>query len=171
MKKIAITLFTFMLCMVCGTLTPKAASRQITDTDTSNLDSLTTSQTTESSVSNNGNDNAGDSTAIGDGNNSSGDAFLNDNDLGSDLLPEVSTEGFFKRLYNKMWGAAGGVQKLVFIVLIILLVIDLLMLAGSIFAKKNIGHFLVGAIIIIVVAIADIYIVDIVAAVNSWFKN
>lgn len=175
MKKISITLLMLFFMLTCNSVIAKAAvSKAITDTDTSTLDSLTTEQSEGSgSISNNEETSQEPSTDSADGTTeaTTEGAFGMDQDITSDLLPEVSTQGFFSKLFDKLWGAANVVQKVVFIVIIIFFVIDLLMLVASIFSKRNIGLYLVGLIICVIAALADIYAVDIVAAINSWFKN
>lgn len=170
MKKIIVTLFSLFFVLACAGVTSKAANvNEITDTDTSTLDSLTTSEQNSGSINNE----ATSQTSSGEATTetTTSENLSPSDDITSDLLPEVSTDGFFKKLYNKLWGAAGGVQKIVFIIIIVFLVIDLLFLVGSIFSKKNIGFYIIGLVICVVAALADIYIVDIVAGINSWLKN
>ena len=92
-----------------------------------------------------------------------------DYQFGDPVLPKQDTQGFFNRIYKKMFEGLSAVQKIVAIILAFAFVINLVAIAFSFFGQKGkIGWYLVGLLIIAICFVFDLYAVDILNAFTHW---
>ncbi len=95
-----------------------------------------------------------------------------DYEFGDEVLPEVDTEGFFQHVYNKMWVATTGLQKIVCVISIMFFLASLLMvLVSSLGDKRHLGWYLFSLLISCLVFIGALYAPQIVAAFSNWFVS
>lgn len=160
--------------------------------DTGQGSTETTTQTTQSNEGNkfgvvdDGSSKESDSSSSGEKQkifNQSGeeamDETLNSNDVqimegdwefGDDILPEVETEGFFEHVYNKLWVATTGFQKIVCIFAVIFMLISLVMiLVSSIGNRARLPWYLLSFLISAIVFTCSLYAPQIMSAFNNWF--
>lgn len=107
------------------------------------------------------------------------DETLNSNDVqimegdwefGDDILPEVEAEGFFEHVYNKLWVATTGFQKIVCIFAVIFMLISLVMiLVSSIGNRARLPWYLLSFLISAIVFTCSLYAPQIMSAFNNWF--
>jgi hypothetical protein len=91
--------------------------------------------------------------------------------FGDDLVTtNVTVDGFFSRIYNKLSSALSGVQMVVAVILIMFFVIDTVMVVVSCFGQKNrVPWYLLAMLIVAIMFVCDIYAVTIVNAFKVWF--
>jgi len=93
-------------------------------------------------------------------------------DITENLVPKISTDDFFKRVYNKLFATCSGIQKILAVVLIILFLIGLFALGASLFGNRTKTlSYAVAELIIVILFFCDIYAVQIVTAVNNWLAS
>lgn len=95
-----------------------------------------------------------------------------DYEFGDEVLPEVDTEGFFQHVYNKLWIATTGLQKVLCVISIMFFLASLLMVMISCLGdKRHLGWYLFSLLISCLVFIGALYAPQIVAAFSNWFVN
>ena len=93
-------------------------------------------------------------------------------EFGDDILPEVETEGFFQHVYNKLWQATTGFQKVVCIFAVIFMLISLVMiLVSSIGNRARLPWYLLSFLISAIVFTCSLYAPQIMSAFNNWFTT
>ena len=95
-----------------------------------------------------------------------------DYELGDETLPEVDEEGFFQHVYNKMWIATTGLQKIVCVIAIMFFLGSLVMvLISALGDRRHLGWYLFSLLISCLVFVGSLYAPQIVAAFSDWFVN
>lgn len=93
-------------------------------------------------------------------------------DITDGLIPDVSAENFFQKIYNKVFAVCNGTQKIIAIILIIFFVIDLISVAYSCFTQPaKVPLKLLILLIIAILFVLDIYAVQIIKAFSNWFVS
>ena len=180
MKKKRFLLFTMLaLCftLMCGFISVK---RDVIDPENTVTEAGNVVENSDTQAG----DNNGDNTQNTESNNGQegftvngdGDISINTNDVitnPNDMYPKVEPEGFFQRLYNKMFQATNAFQKVIAILLIIIFVICVFMTAASAMSpkKEKVVGYLIGALICLIALVVDLSAVPIMNAFNSWFKS
>ena len=92
--------------------------------------------------------------------------------IGGDLLPDVDADSFFEKIYNKMFSALSGVQKIVAVILLGCFAIATIMVVISCFGQKSkVPWYLFAMLIIALMLVCDIYAVPITSAFTKWFVS
>lgn len=93
-------------------------------------------------------------------------------EFGDEMLPKVESEGFFERIYNKLWGVTTAAQKVVCVISIIFFLIDLIMiLASALGNRSKLPWYLFALVICLMIFVASIYAPQIASAFNNWFMS
>lgn len=144
-----------------------------------------TAATTESGNTNGGGDvetykgsgshssgNNGNNGSFNSGSNLGGsldDIDLSENAFGGDMLPKVDAEGFFQRLYQKLFSGLTVVQTCVAILIAILFVICIFMTIVSWIGNRGrVMWYVIGALVCALCFVADIYAVPILNFFKEW---
>ena len=100
-----------------------------------------------------------------------------DSEIGSiptadELVPNVSMEGFFTKIYNKVFVAVTGVQKIIAIILALFFCFSAVMVIVSCFGQKSkVPWYLLSLLICALCFVADIYAIPILNAFTNWFAS
>ena len=95
-----------------------------------------------------------------------------DYEFGDQTLPDVDTEGFFQHVYNKLWEATTGLQKVFSVISVMFFLVSLIMvLISSLGDRRHLGWYLFSLLISCLVFIGALYAPQIVAAFSNWFVN
>jgi len=105
-------------------------------------------------------------------NNNTSEIMGDDWEFGDEILPEVEPEGFFEHVYNKVWEATTGIQKVIGVLLIILFVIAVFMVVVSCFGNKaRVIWYVLTMLLIAICFVCDVYAAQIIAAFTNWFTS
>lgn len=90
----------------------------------------------------------------------------------NDMLPEASLEGFFEKIYNKMFTGVTMLQKIIALVLALFFVFSVVMVVVSCLGQKSkVPWYLLSMLICALCFVADIYALPILNAFTNWFTN
>lgn len=137
--------------------------------------SASTYGVTSGSTNNKGNSSSSSSVSNGASSNStntgSGDIYIDDNG-NVQVTGSVTTEGFFKKLQNKLLEVFTGFKGVALVIIMIIFIVLIILLAVSLAGeKKRIPGYCVGILICLVCFVFVMYAPEIITSFSNWFVS
>lgn len=88
------------------------------------------------------------------------------------MLPQVTPENFFARLYHKLFQACNAAQRVIGVILIIFFAWATVMVVVSFFGQKGkVAWYLLTMLVIAIMFVCDVYAVQIIYTFKNWFMS